>query len=378
MWPSLLTDLIGLVALVVGSWRIISGSGSLGDSPVSSGRIEDIRVVIPARDEAENLSRLLTSLYEDGSVTGPSIIVVDDGSTDATSAVAHLFGCKVIDAPEPEDTSNGKSSALASIRSVLLEGPDSGRITFVDADVTFGVGSLERLYQRSLDLGGLVSVQPYHATGGFSESMAIFFNVVSLVATGAFVPRSKGDTKAIFGPVLICGIGDYRRSGGHSAVLGDVLDDVGLGRAFRESGQPTKLFVGHGSIEFRMYPGGFGELVSGFRKNIALGARSTRSWWSILGFLVVMGALSAGVVEPLRSVSTHGAERIWVTVVAYAIWVVFLWFVARRVGRFSLLSYLLFPFALLVFLMVLAISTVDVFRGKVKWKGRTIRLGPRT
>ena len=48
----------------------------------------DVSIVVPAFDEAERLPRLVQALTESVDRAGVELIVVDDGSTDATDAVA--------------------------------------------------------------------------------------------------------------------------------------------------------------------------------------------------------------------------------------------------------------------------------------------------
>lgn len=49
-----------------------------------------VRIVLPARNEAENLQQLLPRLA--GIVPGAEVLVVDDGSTDTTLAVCRAHG----------------------------------------------------------------------------------------------------------------------------------------------------------------------------------------------------------------------------------------------------------------------------------------------
>ena len=56
-----------------------------------------ISVILPAKNEAEGLRRTLPALRQ--RLPDAEIIVVDDGSTDATAAVAAGFGAKVLSTP---------------------------------------------------------------------------------------------------------------------------------------------------------------------------------------------------------------------------------------------------------------------------------------
>ena len=64
---------------------------------VSAPAVRLLSVVIPARNEAVGLAKLLPMLAE--TLPGAEIIVSDDGSTDDTAAVATSFGARVLSRP---------------------------------------------------------------------------------------------------------------------------------------------------------------------------------------------------------------------------------------------------------------------------------------
>jgi glycosyltransferase involved in cell wall biosynthesis len=96
-----------------------------------------ISVILPAKNEAEGLRRTLPELR--GCLPEAEIIVVDDGSTDATATIAAAHGATVLSSPYP--MGNGaaiKRGARAATGDVLI---------FMDADGQHD----PRLAQRLLD-----------------------------------------------------------------------------------------------------------------------------------------------------------------------------------------------------------------------------------
>lgn len=92
--------------------------------PIAKGKKMTISVILPAKNEAEGLRRTLPALRE--RMPHAEIIVVDDGSTDATVEVAASFGAKVLSSPY--SMGNGaaiKRGARAAAGDVLV---------FMDAD----------------------------------------------------------------------------------------------------------------------------------------------------------------------------------------------------------------------------------------------------
>jgi glycosyltransferase involved in cell wall biosynthesis len=96
-----------------------------------------ISVILPAKNEAEGLRRTLPELR--GCFPDAEVIVVDDGSTDATATIAAAHGATVLSSPYP--MGNGaaiKRGARAATGDVLI---------FMDADGQHD----PRLAQRLLD-----------------------------------------------------------------------------------------------------------------------------------------------------------------------------------------------------------------------------------
>jgi len=101
-----------------------------------------LSIIVPARNEAGGLARVLPQLA--GRFPGAEILVVDDGSTDATAEVAARHGARVI--RHPYGMGNGaavKTGARCARGEVLL---------FMDADGQHTAADAARLLER-LDEG---------------------------------------------------------------------------------------------------------------------------------------------------------------------------------------------------------------------------------
>lgn len=86
-------------------------------SPVGDSSTLTVSVVIPVRDDAELLRRCLHALAQQ-SHPAHEIIVVDNDSSDHSSAVAEQFGVRVLDQPEhgiPAASAAGYDAARGDI-----------------------------------------------------------------------------------------------------------------------------------------------------------------------------------------------------------------------------------------------------------------------
>jgi len=363
-----LLGILLLVALAAGWWM----RRDLRTLPRGDARRPDaatVSVVVPARNEAETLPHLLESLRCLGAGVR-EVVVIDDGSADATAAVARAGGATVLPAGEPPAGWTGKAwachvGARATAGELLL---------FLDADTVLAPDALAGLLAVHDEHPGLVSVQPFHAVVRPYEQLSVYFNVVSILASGAFRRRPAGRPMA-FGPCLLTSRADYRRAGGHAAVRGEILDDAELAAAYHRSGLSVRCAVGGGSVRMRSYPGGLRQLADGWTKNFASGA-SAAAPVPALAAVVWVSAHHAVAVGAVCALLGHGHAALWG--VAWVLVAGQLRSTACRLGDFRWWTWALFPVPLLAFDLVFARSLVrTVVRRSVRWRGREVRLDRR-
>ena len=351
---------------LTGLWLLWSVPGCRRDG-AGGEDLEDVSVVVPARDEEPTLPTLLASLAAQDPPPG-EVLVADDHSVDDTAGVAGRAGVAVIACPPLPEGWTGKAWACWT-------GANAARgatLVFLDADTELAPGGLARLVAEQRAYGGLLSVQPFHVTRRAHEQLSALFNVVAMMGVAAFTPLGRRARRAgAFGPCLVCRRRDYEAVGGHEAVRGQVIEDVALSRRFLRAGLPVTCLGGRGTVDFRMYPGGLGQVVEGWSKNFAAGAGGTPP----LAFLLVSVWLS-GCISAAGHLAGVGGMAPAAALALYAAYAAQLRWMLARIGRFAWWSAALFPVPLAFFLAVFARSlALTHLRGEVRWRGRRIPTG---
>ncbi len=326
-----------------------------------------VSIIIPARNEADNLSRLLPSLVSQ-SVAPHEIIVVNDHSTDRTGAVAESHGARVIDGRDLPEGWYGKPWACQ-------QGADAASgdwLLFLDADIVMEEGGLRRISALAREEAAVHSICPYHRVRRLYEELSAFFNVIMLLGMNAFTLKGGAASGiGLFGQAMFLSRATYDLVGGHERVRREVLENFRLSRHFREAGIACRCYLGRGTLSMRMFPGGWRDLVAGWSKGFVSGAGNTaRS--AMVGISIWLSGLIMTTVA-LTFLPLAGTEARLGIGVLYLLGVVQCLFVFRSAGSFGLLNALLFPIAL-VFYQVVFFQALRRKKagGQVQWKGRDV------
>jgi hypothetical protein len=300
------------------------------------------------------------------------VVVVDDGSRDATAEVARRHGATVVGAPDPPHGWLGKTWACH----VGASATSGAYLVFLDADTWLAPDALDLLLGSFGDDGGLVSVQPWHATERWHEELSAYCNLVGMMGSGAFAAHAHRAAGAAFGPCLLTTRRDYDAVGGHSAVRGEVVDDVALAQRYRAANLPVRCFVGDSAVQYRMYPSDVRQLVDGWTKNLASGAAiadqtavALTTLW-VTAQLAVTARLAVDVSRAIR----HARPIPWLTLGALVATSLQLRWMLRRIGAFRRVTAILFPIPLASFVAMFVRSVVATHvRRRVVWRTREIR-----
>jgi 4,4'-diaponeurosporenoate glycosyltransferase len=341
---------VAIVLAAAASWlagwgllaKMRSGRSKFAEPATSS---QSVSILIPARNEAHNLPKLLESIQRQ-SFQPLEVIVIDDGSTDATAEIAAAFGAMVVPSSHLPEGWRGKPWACH--QGALVSKGES--LMFLDADTWLEADALGKILNGHT--GGALSMAPHHVIEKPYEQLSAMFNLTMIAGT---VPHG------LLGQMLLVDRESYQRAGGHEAVKGKVLENFRLAEHFRSADVPVGSVIGKGLLSFRMYPGGLAELIEGWTKGFASGAGQTPRAVMLLISLWMGGlflAMAAWAITPFAP-WIHLAMTLQLAILL------------RQVGRFSWITALLYPVVLMFYLLVLMRSALKSGK-EVTWKGRTI------
>jgi 4,4'-diaponeurosporenoate glycosyltransferase len=318
---------------------------------------EMVSIVIPARNEATRLPSLLASLDRlDPPI--PSVLVVDDASTDGTGELVSAAGYASIRLEQPPDGWTGKNWACWN-GALHTSG---AWIAFVDADVELEPLAIRTAMAEARRSGAaLFSAFLQQKCLTFWERLLLPY-AFCLYFAGSGGRRANADVSHALanGQFLLARREDYLAVGGHEAIHASPIDDVALARRFLECGKGVAIRRSERLGRVRMYDG-LQTIRAGFAKNaVQFSAASSGGWITVLGSMVGFSL----AWRLLRSPSVPAAAGAGLSAVAISRW--YSHFGVPR--RYSVLH----PLAATVFQLIAMEAVVRQVLGTSTWKGRRL------
>jgi glycosyltransferase involved in cell wall biosynthesis len=245
-----------------------------------------VSIIVPARNEEVSLDTCLESLVSQTGVAF-ELIVVDDHSADRTREIATSFPrVRVIEAGPLPNGWTGKNNAVAT-------GGREARgawLLFTDADTVHLPGSLAgALKEAEENNAELLSYSPEQIAVSFWEmaTLPVVFAELARQYPPAKVSDPASPIAAANGQYILIRRDAYEAVGGHAAIAADILEDVALARAVKNSGRKIRFRYAPTAVRTRMYRN-YRQLRDGWTKNLALLfpspgwlAAKTLLWWGL-------------------------------------------------------------------------------------------------
>lgn len=324
-------------------------------------RTESVSILIPVRNEAENIADLVSTLKAQENLDGLEIIFINDSSTDETAellqeALDNGAPVKIINAPELPAGWLGKPWAL---QNGYLNAKGEILVT-LDADVRLAPCAISQglamLGERSF-----ISPYPKQIALTFTERLIqplLQWSWMSTVLLRVAENSHRTSLAVANGQFFIARKSALDKIGGFTTIASQVLDDMELARSLIKSGARGGVSDGSALAQTRMYKN-FTEIKAGYGKSLwkAFGSRTGSA--IAIAFLFLTG------IAPLIA---------WFSGNTLGFFAILFMFLTRGLSairsRGRILDSLLHPLscALLIYLIIYSWRA----RGVVAWKGRTL------
>lgn len=357
-------------------WRPWGTRERLDPEEAGPRTLDDVTVLIPARNEAATIGRTLAGLSGQGS--GLRVVVIDDDSTDGTAAAARAGGLPNLTilhgAPLPPGWT-GKLWALEQGR----RGVDTPLVLLLDADIALAPGTLGALRTR-LRADGLQMVSLMAAPGlqGLWERilMPAFIYFFKLLYPFRLANSRSRFIAAAAGGCVLLETAWLQRIGGFAAIRGRIIDDCALAAAIKSHGGRTWIGLTHAARMVREHD--FGTIWN----MVARTAFTQLRYSTVLLLLCSAALILAFAVPPAALAMSAGSARVFAAAAIAGMSLSYLP-TLRFYGRSPLWA-LALPIVGLLYLSMTWTSALRYWRGdRSRWKGRTyLRMpaggGPRT
>jgi chlorobactene glucosyltransferase len=338
-------------------------------------RAPSVGVIIPARNESENIEECLASLTK-SRYPNFEIIVVDDCSEDGTAELARTVPpgnakrLVVIDGEALPEGWLGKPWACQQgARATSAE-----LLVFADADTTHG----DRLLSRSItelqnEDADLLNVLGFQVMESFWECLVQPQIFLAVVFRHPDLERSARSSQwqdgVANGQFMLMPRTSYEAIGGHESVRDRVLEDLALAQTVKRHGRTFVIRMAMDDLTTQMYHS-LGGLIAGWSRLIQMGSTQGQHLVSSFG-VVAVATFCFWVVPPLMLLSAllgFGGETllIWSALVcslSVGIHAAFLHFLGAP--AYYAVFYPLGSFVVLYIMIRSKVRASDV-----EWKGR--------
>lgn len=209
-----------------------------------SSLLPSLSVIVPARNEAANLPRLLASWQKVVYPGALEVLVVDDNSTDETAVIAAQFGAKVLRLTELPSGWLGKPHAChRGVQETTGEW-----LLFTDADTVHSPTGVAQAMSMALaeETDGLTAFLGPE-TSGLADQLAL------LIAFGGLFVGLTGYAGLMNGQYILLKRSVYEASGGFAAVRAEPLEDWAFGLHLHRLGYRLPMKRGEQVATVRMY-----------------------------------------------------------------------------------------------------------------------------
>jgi chlorobactene glucosyltransferase len=252
---------------------------------------DQVSILIPARNEEENILTLLHSILNQD-YPHYEVIILDDHSTDQTYAICEEFASKhpqfhVIKGKPLPPNWLGKNYACYQ----LAKQATGSFLLFLDADEKVHSGlinsALHRMHLKNLGLLSLFTNQEMRSPGEQLVVPLMHYILLNLLPLQLVYLVGSRAVAAASGQFMLFNANDYQQHQWHMQVKHSIVEDVEIMRMVKGAGLNGEALLSNNMVSCRMYKS-YVEAVKGFSKNF-LAAFNYNSFALLIYLMVLIG-----------------------------------------------------------------------------------------
>jgi len=354
-----------LIRLSVVMWNWILNPSLKQQTPYTQPLVS---ILIPARNEAENLPHLFTQLTK-LHYAQLEFIILNDQSEDQTEAVLQQWTATdsrihyLNGAPLPQGWL-GKNWACHQL-ALQAKG---AYFLFLDADVAYLhdeviLSALSEIHKRKLTLLSIFPDQLMQSNGEKGVVPLMHYLLLSLLPLAWIFYLPWSHFAAANGQFMLFEAQNYRTNQWHACVKSQIVEDIAIMRLVKLKGYKGMAFIANGMIQTRMYRS-YKEALQGFSKNILAGFGNKTVVLlvflalvcGVLGIVInswILGASALGIIFLIKIGTTLLAKQsLWINLIYH-------------------------PWQIVNLLIISILSIYRKYSGNNQWKGRNVQLKSR-
>jgi glycosyltransferase involved in cell wall biosynthesis len=323
-----------------------------------------VSILIPARNEADNILTLLQSIQKQD-YGNYEVIVLDDDSSDNTYQICMDFAAghprfKVMKGKKLPYDWLGKNYACHQ----LAKQAQGDYFLFLDADEQVYNGlinsAVHRMHLFRLGLLSLFTNQQMDTLGEKSVVPIMHYILLNLLPLRLVYLVKNSSVAAASGQFMLFDGALYRQYQWHKQAKDKVVEDVEIMKIVKSAGYNGEALLANGMISCRMYKG-YTEAVNGFSKNF-LAAFNYSIMWLLIYLVVLIGG-------PMIVIMTLNFQLILFMLGLIMLTRVM---ISLSAGQNAWLNVLLHPVQMLNLMLIAFLAIQKYLTKTTVWKGRRI------
>jgi hopene-associated glycosyltransferase HpnB len=235
-----------------------------------------VAAIVPARNEAETISRAIAGLVRQDYPGAFEVVVMDDQSEDGSATLARQAAgesgaAQRVTVHSVATLPPGWTGKLWALNEGISEAAEKAPayFWFTDADIIHAPDTLRRLvFRAERDALDLASLMVLLQAKTFPERLLIppFLYFFLMLYPPRWIADPKARTAGAAGGCILLRRDALERIGGIAAIRNEVIDDCALARALKRSGGRIWMGLTRASVSLREY-GNFAEIRDMIARN---------------------------------------------------------------------------------------------------------------